>query len=103
MFTHTSSKKSPWYNVDANSKMEARLNCMRQVVKKYGNKKSVPLTGVDVRDNYSIEVNGVVFEHLNPLQYSTLKELKSKKAHALLRKHRPAVIHIRIIKREEEE
>ena len=80
MFTHTSSKKSPWFNVDANSKTEARLNCMLQVVKKFGNKKFIPLTGVDVIDKYSIEINGVVFENLNSLQYSTLKELKSNKS-----------------------
>ena len=80
MFTHTSSKKSPWYNVDANSKTEARLNCMLQVVRKYGNKNFVPLTGVDVVDKFSIEVNGVVFANLNSLQYSTLKELKSSKS-----------------------
>ncbi len=80
MFTHTSSKKSPWFNVDANSKTEARLNCMLQVVKKYGNKNFVPLTGVDVVDKFSIEINGVVFANLNSLQYSTLKELKSIKS-----------------------
>lgn len=75
MFTHTSSKKSSWYNVDANVKIEARLNCMLQVVKKFGNKKFVPLTGVDVKDNYSIEINGIVFDNLSQLQYSTLKEV----------------------------
>ena len=76
MFTHTSSKESPWINVDANSKTEARLNCMLQVVKIFGNKKFIPLTGVDVVDKYSIEVNGVVFDNLDSLQYSTLKEIK---------------------------
>ena len=75
MFTHTSSKKSPWYNVDANSKMEARLNCMLQVVKKYGDKKFIPLTGVDVGKKYSIEINGIAFDNLSQLQYSTLKEV----------------------------
>ena len=66
--------------MDANSKMEARLNCMLQVVRNFGNKKFIPLTGDDVIDKYSIEINGVVFENLNSLQYSTLKELKSKKS-----------------------
>ena len=79
MFTHTSSKKSPWYNIDANVKIEARLNCMLQVVKKFGNKKFVPLTGVDVKDKYSIEINGIVFDNLSQLQYSTLKEVSEYK------------------------
>ncbi len=76
MFSHTSSKKSPWTIVDANSKIEARLFCMLHIVKKYGNKKFVPLTGEDVRENLSIELNGVVFNNLNSLQYSTLKKLE---------------------------
>ena len=81
MFTHTSSKKSSWYNVDANVKIEARLNCMLRVVKKFGNKKFIPLTGVDVKDKYSIEINGIVFDNLSQLQYSTLREvLESERA-----------------------
>ncbi len=79
MFAHTSSKKSSWYIVDANSKMEARLNCMLRVVKKYGRMKFTPLTGVDVMKKHSTEINGVVFDNLSQLQYSTLKELAEKK------------------------
>ncbi len=78
MLSHTSSKKSPWYNVDANSKMEARLNCMLRVVKKYGKRKFIPLTGVDVVKKHSIEINGIVFDNLSQLQYSTLKNLAEK-------------------------
>lgn len=79
MFAHTSSRKSSWYIVDANSKMESRLNCMLRVVKKYGRKKFTPLTGVDVMKKYNIEINGIVFDNLSQLQYSTLKELTEKK------------------------
>ena len=79
MFTHTSSVESPWFNVDANSKMEARLNCMLQVVRKYGKRKFIPLTGVDVVKKYSIEINGIVFDNLSQLQYSTLKEVTESK------------------------
>ena len=75
MFSHTSSKKSPWNIVDANSKIEARLTCMLHVVKKFGNKNFIPLTGVDVVKKYSIELNGVVFDDLNQLQYTTLQEI----------------------------
>lgn len=79
MFDHTSSRKSPWYIVDANSKMEARLDCMLRVVKKYSRKKFTPLTGVDVVKKYSFEINGIIFEDLNQLQYSTLQQLAEEK------------------------
>lgn len=78
MFTHTSSPESPWINVNSNSKMEARLNCMLHVIKHYWNDDFVPLTGVDVTEQYSIEVNGVIFKDLSSLQYRTLKELTEK-------------------------
>lgn len=76
MFSHTSSDKSPWIVVDANSKIEARLYCMYHIVSKYGNKKFIPLTDEDVREKFSIEIDGVIFNDLNKLQYSTLIELK---------------------------
>lgn len=79
MFAHTSSRKSPWYIVDANSKMEARLYCMLRVVKKYSRKKFTPLTGVDVVKKYSFEINGIIFDDLNQLQYSTLQQLAEEK------------------------
>ncbi len=79
MFAHTSSRKSPWYIVDANSKMEARLDCMLRVVKKYSRKKFTPLTGVDVVKKYSFEINGIIFDDLNQLQYSTLQQLAEEK------------------------
>lgn len=75
MLAHTSSEKSPWINVDANSKIEARLNCMLYIIKLHGNKNFKPLTGIDVAKSYSIELNGVIFDNLNQLQYTTLREL----------------------------
>ncbi len=48
---------------------------MLYVMKLYGNKKFVPLTGEDVTETHSIEVNGVAFNGLNKLQYSVLKEM----------------------------
>ncbi len=75
MFKYTSSHKSPWITVSSNSKTEARLTCMLYVVRKFGNKKFVPLTGEDVVNTYSMEINGVVFDQLNSLQYSTLEGL----------------------------
>jgi hypothetical protein len=79
MFQHTSSNKSPWITVNSNSKIEARLNCMLYVVKRYGDKDFVPLTGVDVSKQYSVEVDGVTFDELNSLQYETLRQLVGRK------------------------
>lgn len=75
MFSHTASEKSPWILIDSNSRKTSRLTCMLYVVELYGNKKFVPLTGEDVTETHSIEVNGVAFNGLNKLQYSVLKEM----------------------------
>jgi hypothetical protein len=48
---------------------------MLYVVRQYGNKKFVPLTGEDVTETHTIEINGVAFSGLNKLQYSVLKEM----------------------------
>ena len=52
---------------------------MLYVVRLYGNKKFVPLTGEDVSEKYSIELNGVAFNGLNKLQLSVLSELVEDK------------------------
>ena len=75
MFSHTASEKSPWVVIDSNSRKTSRLTCMLYVVRQYGNKKFVPLTGEDVTETHSIEINGVAFSGLNKLQYSVLKEM----------------------------
>lgn len=75
MFTHTASEKSPWIVIDSNSRKESRLTSMLYVVRQFGNKKYVPLTGEDVTEKYDIEVNGVSFSGLNKLQFSVLKEI----------------------------
>jgi polyphosphate kinase len=79
MFTHTASKKSPWILIDSNSRKESRLACMLYIVRLYGNKKFKPLTGEDVSEKYSIELNGVAFNGLNKLQLSVLSELAEEK------------------------
>jgi polyphosphate kinase 2 len=78
MFANTSSKRSPWINVNSNIQTEARLNCMLHVVQLFGNQEFIPLTGVDVVEKHSIEINGVVFDNLSSLQYTTLKKLADK-------------------------
>ncbi|MGD9651788.1 MAG: polyphosphate kinase [Candidatus Dadabacteria bacterium] len=75
MFDYTSSEKSPWILIDANSRKTSRLTCMLYVIRTFGNNKFVPLTGEDVTETHSIEINGVAFSGLNKLQYSVLKEM----------------------------
>jgi polyphosphate kinase 2 len=75
MFTHTASKKSPWILIDSNSRRESRLTTMLYVVKTLGNQRYKPLTGQDVSESYTVEVNGVAFKGLNKLQMSVLSEL----------------------------
>ncbi len=75
MFTHTASPKSPWVLINSNSRKEARLTAMLYIVRNFGNKKFIPLTGKDVTDTYTVEVNGVAFRGLNELQMSVLSEL----------------------------
>ncbi len=75
MFTHTASPKSPWVLINSNSRKESRLTTMLYIVRNFGNKKFVPLTGKDVTDTYTVEVNGVAFKGLNKLQMSVLSEL----------------------------
>jgi predicted DNA-binding ribbon-helix-helix protein len=48
---------------------------MLYVIRTFGNNKFVPLTGEDVTETHSIEINGVAFSGLNKLQYSVLKEM----------------------------
>ena len=48
---------------------------MLYIVRSFGNKKYTPLTGKDVTDAYTVEVNGVAFKGLNKLQMSVLSEL----------------------------
>lgn len=79
MFTHTASKKSPWILINSNSRKVSRLTTMLHIVRLYSNKKFVPLTGEDVSEKYSIELNGVAFNGLNKLQLSVLSELVEDK------------------------
>ncbi len=48
MVQNTSSKQAPWVVVSANRKKEARLTTMLYLVRLFGNKKFIPLTGEDV-------------------------------------------------------
>lgn len=78
MFDHTSSKRSPWVVIDANSKKEARLTSMLYLVRLLGGKEYVPLTGEDVTETHSIKVGGVKFRGLTPQQLAVLEEIKAE-------------------------
>jgi len=78
MFERTSSALSPWVMVNSNNKLFARLTCMLYTVTHidYGRKKPfVPLREEDVRQRYSITVDGVPFNGLNYRQYNVLRQL----------------------------
>tara|TARA_X000000950_G_C13493025_1_gene488567 strand:- start:133 stop:615 length:483 start_codon:yes stop_codon:yes gene_type:complete len=78
MFEYTSSKKSPWIVVNANTKKQARLTSMLYLVRAFGRRKFEPLTGEDVIVTHSISVGGVKFGGLTLQQMAVLKELKEK-------------------------
>ncbi|MEX0999166.1 MAG: polyphosphate kinase [Thermodesulfobacteriota bacterium] len=75
MFNYTASKKSPWILINANHRKESRLTTMLYLLRAFGNKKYVPLTGQDVSETFTVQVNGVAFRGLNKLQMSILSEL----------------------------
>lgn len=78
MLNHSSSKKSPWVVVSANSKKEARLTCMLYLIRLFGNDSFVPLTGEDVIKTHSLTLGGVKFAGLTLRQLAVLEELKEQ-------------------------
>ena len=79
MFKHTSSRISPWVVINGNIKREARLTSMLYLVRKLSGQRFKPLTGENIRERHSIEVNGVKFQGLTLRQFSILQELKEHK------------------------
>ena len=76
MFHYTSSGKSPWVVINANSKREARLTAMLYLVRTLGNKDFEPLTGEDIKKSHSITLNGVNFSGLTSKQLAVLEGLQ---------------------------
>lgn len=76
MFAYTSSEKSPWIVVNANTKKEARLTSMLHLVRLVGRGRFEPLTGEDVTKTYSLKLGGVKFRGLTLQQFTLLEELK---------------------------
>lgn len=75
MFNHTSSEKSPWIEVSANKKSEARLTAMLYFVRALG-RRFTPLTGEDVIAKHSVRVGGVKFSGLSLQQRAVLEDLR---------------------------
>ena len=76
MFHHTSSVKSPWVVINANSKREARLTAMLYLVRTLGNKEFQPLTGEDIEKSHCVTLNGVNFKGLSTTQLAVLEQLQ---------------------------
>ena len=76
MFKYTSSKVSPWVEVSADKKSEARLTAMLYLVRYFGRTSFKPLTGEEVHEKHSISVGGVKFTGLSLQQLAVLKDLK---------------------------
>ena len=75
MFAHTSSEQSPWVVINSNKKREARLTAMLYLIRSFGNRHFVPLTGEDIRKDYSVKIDGVNFDGLSLQQKNILKDL----------------------------
>lgn len=82
MIAHTSNSSAPWRIVNANKKREARLTSMLYVIRAFGNRKFVPLTGEDIVKSHSIMFGGVSFDGLTLQQLAVLKNLKHLEAEA---------------------
>ena len=52
---------------------------MLYLIRKLSGKRFKPLTGEDIKESHSIEVNGVKFQGLTLRQFSILQELKEHK------------------------
>ena len=76
MFSHTSSKISPWVVISANKKREARLTAMLYLVRLYGRSSYEPLTGEEVKEEHSIRLGGIKFSNLSLQQMVVLKSLR---------------------------
>ena len=76
MFNYTSTLKSPWILINADTKKEARLTSMLHLVRLLGRKNYEPLTGVDINETHSISLGGVKFGGLSLQQLAILKDMK---------------------------
>ena len=81
MFATTSSEKSPWVVINANTKMVASLNSLRYVLEKFEYpEKNIPKPkkwskGMNI---YNLKINGVKFENLSYDQFKVLSSFSDE-------------------------
>ena len=62
--------------ISANKKREARLTAMLHLVRLYGPSSYEPLTGEEVKEEYSMRLGGIKFSNLSLQQLAVLKSLR---------------------------
>ena len=80
MFRKTSTKESPWVNINSNNKMIARLNAMRYVLSSLqyeGKKKLKSKKWNKENPSYELILNKVRFKNLTKEQYELLFRIKA--------------------------
>jgi polyphosphate kinase 2 len=80
MLERTSTTSSPWVIINSNNKFSTRLNVMYYIVNNlfYDNKKEfIPLDKEIIAGDMNIELDGIVFNRLNLLQYKVLERYKN--------------------------
>ena len=81
MFATTSSEKSPWVVINANTKMIASLNSLRYILEKFEYpEKNIPKPkkwskGMNI---YNLKINGVKFENLSYDQFKVLSSFSDE-------------------------
>ncbi len=81
MFATTSSEKSPWVVINANTKMVASLNSLRYILEKFDYpEKNIPKPkkwskGMNI---YNLKINGVKFENLSYDQFKVLSSFSDE-------------------------
>ena len=81
MFATTSSEKSPWVVINANTKMVASLNSLRYILEKFEYpEKNIPIPkkwskGMNI---YNLKINGVKFENLSYDQFKVLSSFSDE-------------------------
>jgi len=81
MFATTSSEKSPWVVINANTKMVASLNSLRYILEKFEYpEKNIPKPkkwskGMNI---YNLKINGVKFENLSYDQFKVLSSFSDE-------------------------
>lgn len=80
MLARTSASFSPWVVVNSHNKFATRLNVMYYLINNLDYENKTPFTPLDkdvIEKNLTIELDGIVFNRLNLLQYKVLERYKT--------------------------